>query len=88
VQNFALLVYLEGPTAPPSALDFSLHNICIHLKIPVTAFEIKQGTEINIWFEQFMDTIISTNSTCLIENIIWNSKKMAVYNKAITKISW
>jgi hypothetical protein len=54
----------------------------------VTAFEIKQGTEINIWFEQFMDTIISTNSTCLIENIIWNSKKMAVYNKAITKISW
>ena len=29
VQNFAMLVYLEGPTAPPSALYFILHNIFI-----------------------------------------------------------
>lgn len=36
VQNFVALVYLEGPTAPPSALYFVLHNIFVNLSILIT----------------------------------------------------
>lgn len=36
LENFAALVYLEGPTAPPSALYFILHSIFENLKILIT----------------------------------------------------